>query len=356
MVASMSEFIAELRAVSKSYDGQKALQNINIQIGQSEFVALLGPSGCGKSTTLRVFAGFERIDSGEIRLNGKAVSKENYTPPEKREIGMVFQDLALFPHLSVAENIGFALKGNKKVRQERVNEMLELVGLAGLGNQMPHMLSGGQQQRVAVARALASRPNLILMDEPFSSLDAQLRVQLRWDIREILKREGVSVLLVTHDQNEAFSFADRIVMMNQGEIIQSGSPQEIYNQPENCWVASFVGGANFIPAIKDEMGLQTEVGRFDKGGDAFCHRCQLMVRPEDIEVKPANQDTYHGVIKKIDFLGNRGKLTIETRSGLEVVSYSNARQNWQHGDLVTLECQHTHVIHQPRLRTPNNLP
>lgn len=343
----MSEYIAELRAVNKSYDGQKALKNINIQIGRSEFIALLGPSGCGKSTTLRVFAGFERIDTGEIRLNGQAVSRENYIPPEKRNIGMVFQDLALFPHLSVADNIGFALKGKKREKQERVKEMLDLVGLSSLGQQMPHMLSGGQQQRVAVARALAARPNLILMDEPFSSLDTQLRVQLRWDIREILRREGVSVLLVTHDQNEAFSFADRIIMMNSGEIVQNGSPQEIYNQPENCWVASFVGGANFIPAIMDENRLQTELGAFEGKGNNFCSRCQLMVRPEDIEVKRATQDTYHGVIRKIDFLGNRGKLTIETKSGLEITSYVSSRQNWQNGDLVQLECQHSHVISQP---------
>ncbi len=234
----------ELRNVSKVYPGAavRAVDALDLRIAQGEILSLLGPSGCGKTTTLRLVAGFESPDRGAILFNQKNVAA---VPPEKRHIGMVFQDYALFPHLNVRGNVGFGLK-KRKHRRRRIEEMIELVGLSGMEGQMPHQLSGGQQSRVALARALAPEPAVILLDEPFSSLDADLRVRMQEDVTSIIKRAGATALFVTHDQREAMTISDRIAVMENGRLQQVGTPREIYQHPETEFVAGFVGRSNIL--------------------------------------------------------------------------------------------------------------
>jgi iron(III) transport system ATP-binding protein len=332
----MQEIIAELKEVSKTYETLTAVDSINLKIRKGEFTALLGPSGCGKSTILRILAGFEEVNQGTVTLNGQAVSGKDHCPPEKRGIGMVFQDLALFPHLNVADNICFGYKSNRTEKQQRASELLDLVGLKDMGHKMPHMLSGGQQQRVAVARALAPRPDLLLMDEPFSSLDFQLRLQMRKELWEILKNEGVTVVLVTHDCREAFDFADRVILMKQGRVVQEGSPVEVYHHPRNPWAAKFVGGANFISAEADQSSILSELGCFQNENGCQSGSCFQMVRPENISIQKAEPDQCSGHIQNINFLGDREVLTIRLKSGKNIKAYVESGQNWSLFDSVAV--------------------
>lgn len=240
-----------IQCLSKRYaDGALPVVNgLSLEVGQGELFALLGPSGCGKTTALRCVAGFLRPDSGTIRLGGRTLNDEAgaHVPPEARGVGFVFQDYALFPHLTVAQNVAFGLRAWPRAeRAARVDEVLRLVGLAGLERRAPHALSGGQQQRVALARALAPRPGLLLLDEPFSGLDALLRHEMRARVREILRAEGATALLVTHDQEEALQFADRVAVMQSGRIEQVGTPEEIYARPRTLFVAQFLGQTNLV--------------------------------------------------------------------------------------------------------------
>ncbi|WP_350343608.1 ABC transporter ATP-binding protein [Proteinivorax tanatarense] len=240
----------QLKSVSKTYLGtnKPAVNDINLSVKQGDIITLLGPSGCGKSTTLRLIAGFERTDSGSISLAENLVSdKSKWVPPENRGVGMVFQDFALFPHLDVFNNVGFGYKS--KDRTKRVKEVLELVGLSELAKRYPHELSGGQQQRVALARALARRPVVVLLDEPFSSLDADLRVQMRLEVKRIIKEAGATAVLVSHDQKDALAISDRIVVIKDGVIQQNGTPREIYQNPANKFVANFVGETNILKGV-----------------------------------------------------------------------------------------------------------
>jgi iron(III) transport system ATP-binding protein len=258
----------QLDGVTKSFGAVAAVADAALSVERGELLAVLGPSGCGKTTMLRLIAGFEMPDSGEVRIDGRAVSGGDWVPPERRHVGMVFQDYALFPHLSVAENIGYGLPRSR--RAERVAEVLALVGLAGLGERRPHELSGGQQQRVALARALAPEPSIVLLDEPWSNIDPLLRGAMRDDIARILRTAGVTVVLVTHDQEEAFSLADRIALMDAGRIVQVGTPEEMYYRPVTRRVAEFVGATNFVPA---QSRLGRALVKDDGGGD-------VLVRPE----------------------------------------------------------------------------
>jgi iron(III) transport system ATP-binding protein len=258
----------ELTAVTKRFGAVEAVRDASLRVKRGELLAVLGPSGCGKTTMLRLVAGFELPDEGAIRIDGRQVSGGAWVPPERRQVGMVFQDYALFPHLSVAENVGFGLP--RRMRAARVSEVLGLVGLGGLGGRRPHELSGGQQQRVALARALAPQPATVLLDEPWSNLDPALRGPMRDDIGRILREAEVTVVLVTHDQEEAFSLADRIALMDAGRIIQVGTPEEMYYRPVSRQVAEFVGAANFVPA-ESPLGK-----RFVPAGDAG----HVLVRPE----------------------------------------------------------------------------
>lgn len=234
--------------MSKAFDDCQVLHQIDLVIERGKLVALLGPSGCGKTTLLRLLAGFEWPDTGTIAINGRLVSGAGqHIAAEDRRVGMVFQEYALFPHLSVAANVGFGLRGTAQAKQRRVAEMLALVGLVDLGERMPHDLSGGQQQRVALARALAPSPDILLLDEPFSNLDAALRAQVRAEVRAILRETGTTCLFVTHDQEEALSFADEVAVLLDGRIMQIATPRTLYQQPVSREVAAFVGEANFLP-------------------------------------------------------------------------------------------------------------
>jgi ABC-type Fe3+/spermidine/putrescine transport system ATPase subunit len=242
--------VLELRALTKTYGAFTAVDQISLTVANGEMVSLLGESGCGKTTTLRMIAGFTRPDSGEVRIDGALV---NGIPPYKRNVGIFFQNYALFPHLSTWDNVSFGLKLNKSLSKAQVAEktaaMLELVKLGGLEKRFPRELSGGQQQRVALARALVTEPNILLLDEPLSNLDAKLRIEMQGEIKRIQRRLGITTIVVTHDQEEAVSLADRLVVMNKGRILQSAAPKAVYDAPSDSFVADFMGYANFIPGI-----------------------------------------------------------------------------------------------------------
>ena len=252
--------LVRVNQLTKSFDGQKVLAGINFEVKKNELLAILGSSGAGKSTLLRLIAGFEKPDAGEIVLEDRTISSpEHLTLPEKRQIGIVPQDGALFPHLSVYDNIGFGLTGKDK--DARINALLSLIELDGYGNRKPHELSGGQAQRVALARALAPKPKLVLLDEPFSALDAELRERLRLDVRRIIRAEGVSAILVTHDQEEALSLADRVAVLRDGEIVQIGTPTEIYNSPIDIGIATFLGDSILVDGKVLDGKVQTDLGK-----------------------------------------------------------------------------------------------
>jgi iron(III) transport system ATP-binding protein len=270
--------------VQKVFGTVRAVDNLDLQIRPGEILALLGPSGCGKTTVLRLIAGFERPDHGQITIDGRLVAApDRISPPEQRNVGMVFQQHALFPHLSVAANVGFGLRGNASARRERVREMLELVDLAGMEQRMPHQLSGGQQQRVALARALAPNPAVLLLDEPFSNLDADLRTSMRAQVRAILKRVGTTALFVTHDQEEALFMGDRVAVMRAGRLEQVATPQELFLAPASRFVAEFIGIASFLPAACTPAGLATALGNAPIAGKApAVGAVEVLVRPDDL--------------------------------------------------------------------------
>ena len=278
----------DVRNLSVNIQGKKILQNISMQLQQGQIASLLGPSGCGKTTLLRSLAGFQPVTSGEIYVRDKLFSKPGYSlAPENRHIGMMFQDLALFPHLTVEQNICFGLKSlAKDDQQARIKHVLELTELDQQENKYPHQLSGGQQQRVALARALAPKPEILLLDEPFSSLDPDLREQVATEVRKILKHENVTAVLVSHDQHEAFAMADEVGVMEKGNIAQWDSAYNIYHQPKTRFVADFVGLGTMIPAtVVDKQTLDTEFGQISgdiEDNHAVGNKVDLLVRPDDI--------------------------------------------------------------------------
>ena len=244
----------------KSFGDQIVVDDLSAAVAPGEILTLLGPSGCGKTTTLRLIAGLETLDQGEITIAGQVVnSGRKHVPTEKRRIGMVFQDYAIFPHLSVGKNVAFGLPRGKG-QAERVAEFLKIVGLAGMGERMPHELSGGQQQRVALARALAPSPAVLLMDEPFSNLDAALRVQMREEVRQLLVDAGITAIFVTHDQEEALFMGDRVAVMHHGRIEQLATPEEIFHRPQTRFVAEFIGQTDFLPGTVTADGVETPLG------------------------------------------------------------------------------------------------
>jgi iron(III) transport system ATP-binding protein len=278
----------EVRNIVKQFHGTQhsAVNDISFELHENEILALVGPSGCGKTTTLRLIAGLERLDDGLIRLNDRVVaSKLVFIPPEQRGVGMVFQDHALFPHLTVFENVAFGLRGQKSSDiKTTVGEMLHLVGLFSLSKRYPHELSGGERQRVALARALAPRPVLLLMDEPFSSLDADLRTEVREHVRNILKSMRATVIFVTHDQDEALFMGDRLAVLQKGQLEQIGTPEEIFHESNTRFVAEFMGNSDFLKGIVVSDGIQTEIGLLDQPVDLSKDTpVEIAVRSDDID-------------------------------------------------------------------------
>lgn len=322
----------ELNNLRKTFGTAVAVENFDLQVNKGEFVSFLGPSGCGKTTTMRMVAGFETPDQGHVRIDGNDIT---HVPPNKRNVGMVFQSYALFPHLNVRDNIGFGLKIANKPKSEinqRVDEMLALIKLEQLGNRFPHQMSGGQQQRVALARAIAVRPQVLLLDEPLSALDAKIRVSLREEIRAIQKRLGITTVYVTHDQEEAMSLSDRVVVMSEGRMEQVGTPFEIYNFPRTAFVATFVGTLNALQGtMADSSGEavtvdgQTvriaEAAKDKRSGEGVV----LRVRPEMLALNVPNaENQLKGTIDSVTFLGAIVRVGVKLEhSTLDVDLFNN---------------------------------
>ncbi|WP_439884636.1 ABC transporter ATP-binding protein [Pseudomonas syringae] len=320
--------LLNLRNLACGYDNQRVVQDLNLHLNAGDIGCLLGSSGCGKTTTLRAIAGFEPIHAGEITLAGEVISRPGWTlAPEKRRIGMVFQDYALFPHLSVAENIAFGIRKHPR-REQVTTELLELVNLAGLGRRYPHELSGGQQQRVALARALAPEPQLLLLDEPFSNLDGELRRRLSHEVRDILKARGTSAILVTHDQEEAFAVSDHIGVFKEGRLEQWDTPYNLYHEPQTPFVASFIGQGYFIRGqMIDHESVQTELGVL-RGNRAYPgvsgSAVDVLLRPDDIVHAPQSALKARVIGRTFQGASTLYRLQLPTGSQLEAIFPSHA--------------------------------
>ena len=324
-----------VRGVQKRFGATPVLTGVNLDVPAGGIVALLGPSGCGKTTLLRAIAGLERPDAGEIRVGERVLSGPGvFVAAERRRIGMVFQDWALFPHLSVARNVGFGLTRDER-KGGRIGEALELVGLAGLAERVPATLSGGQQQRVALARAIATRPSVILLDEPFSNLDAALRVQIRAEVARLLRDLGLTALFVTHDQEEAFLLGDHVAVMLAGVIEQQASPAELYAHPSSRAVATFVGDANFLPGEATGLVAETAVGAIPLR-DPATGPVDVLARPEQLEVCDPAPDGAGApaVIEAVEYYGHDAVYLIRPAAGPLFRSRVIATPRYRAGDQV----------------------
>ncbi len=310
----MGETLISLSNVSKDYNGSEAITDINLNITKNEFLTMLGPSGCGKTTTLRVIGGFEHPSKGEILFGG---IKINDIPPYKRKVNTVFQKYALFPHMNVYENIAFGLKIKKMVKSEinkKVSAMLDLVALSGFEKRSVNSLSGGQQQRIAIARALVNEPEVLLLDEPLGALDLQLRKEMQLELKTMQKRLGITFVYVTHDQEEALTMSDTVVVMNQGQIQQIGTPETVYNEPVNSFVAGFIGESNIVHGMMLEDFLvklaDKDVKCSDKG---FSHNepVDVVIRPEDLKIVDESEGIFTGVVKSAIFKGVHYEMIVE---------------------------------------------
>ena len=306
--------IVELRGVSKSFDGELVLDHIDLDIYDNEFLTLLGPSGCGKTTTLRIIGGFETADEGEVIFMGEEIGG---VPPHKRNVNTVFQRYALFPHLNVFENVAFPLREKKVPKAEidqRVNEMLSLVALKGFEKRSVTSLSGGQQQRVAIARALAGRPKVLLLDEPLAALDLNLRKDMQQELKNIQKATGITFIFVTHDQEEALSMSDTVVVMSEGRIQQIGTPIDIYNEPKNAFVADFIGESNIVDGVmlRDRrVSFSGHVFDCVDAGFELKEPVDVVIRPEDVDIVPADKGMLRGVVTSVTFLGVHYEIIVD---------------------------------------------
>ena len=323
------EHIIDLIDISKQYDGTDVLKEINLYIRKKEFITLLGPSGCGKTTTLRLIAGFETPTKGQILFGGQSMED---VPPYKRKVNTVFQRYALFPHLNVFENIAFGLRLKKLPQNEideRVNSMLEMVGLGGYSKRNVEKLSGGQQQRVAIARALVNRPEVLLLDEPLGALDLKLRKEMQLELKNMQQQLGITFVYVTHDQEEALTMSDTIVVMNEGRIQQIGKPVEIYNEPENAFVANFIGDSNILPGtmMRDKL-VRFDNRNFDCVDIGFGEdvAVDIVIRPEDIKLADEKSGMLTGTVNSVIFKGVHYEMAIETEGFIYTVQSTQMRE------------------------------
>ena len=341
-----------LEHVTKRFEatGAPAVDDLSLAVARGQILGLLGPSGCGKTTTLRLIAGFETPDAGRITIAGRTIADARagvHVEPEARGVGIVFQDYALFPHLTVGENVAFGLpRSGRSARGERVGQILDLVGLAELVDRYPHELSGGQQQRVAVARALAPAPAVILLDEPFSNLDADLRAQMRDEVEKILRSTGTTAIFVTHDQEEAFTIADQVGVLDRGRLEQLGPPEAIYHHPATPFVAEFVGAADFLPGIVTSQGIVTEIGVFGNvEGREPGEKVRVMIRPDDVTFVPDPQG--EAVILRRSFRGSENLYSLGLPSGHRVHSSQPSSAAFATGTRVRPEAHVLHVVTFP---------
>lgn len=315
----MTESIIELKGVSKIYDGNKALKSIDLTIYKNEFMTLLGPSGCGKTTTLRIIGGFEQPSSGDVFFEGKSISQ---VPPHKRKVNTVFQRYALFPHLNVYENIAFGLRIKKfeeKTIADKVSVMLKLVNLSGFEKRKVNSLSGGQQQRIAIARALVNEPEVLLLDEPLGALDLKLRKDMQLELKKMQQALGITFIYVTHDQEEALTMSDTIVVMSEGEIQQIGNPVDIYNEPENAFVADFIGESNILAGMMIRDKLVKFAEHTFECVDSGFHENQpvdVVIRPEDIKIVAEDEGMLSGIVRSVTFKGVHYEMIVHS-SGYE---------------------------------------
>jgi iron(III) transport system ATP-binding protein len=346
------ERVLELDGVVKEYAAETAVDSLSLSVREGELLTLLGPSGCGKTTTLRMMAGLERPDGGAVRLGGETVADESeFVEPENRDVGLVFQDFALFPHLTVAENVAFGLaEADEGETERRVDELLDLVDLAAHRDATPDELSGGQQQRVALARSLAPEPEILLLDEPFSNLDVRLRVEMREEVRQILKEAGVTAISVTHDQEEALSISDRVAVMNDGRVEQVGKPESVFEHPESRFVASFLGQAGFLSAWHEEGTVVTPIGNFapqrlnglttEYAGTDL----DVLVRPDDLRATVVDDSEADGRIIHRQYTGPSFVYRVELENGDVVHCQHNHVEELDIGKRVRVELDADHTL------------
>ena len=334
-----------LKDIAKTFGSVTAIPELTLEIKKEEFFSLLGPSGCGKTTILRLIAGLEKPDKGSIVIGERIIAGVEWVQPEKRRTGLVFQDYALFPHMTTFKNISFGLTGcSKNELKQKVMELLKMVGLSDAAQRYPHELSGGQQQRVALARALAPSPEVMLLDEPFSNLDADLRMELRTETKRILKKSGTTTILVTHDQEEAFSLSDRVGVLNNGRLEQVGTPEEIYHKPATRFVANFVGRADFVNGRIEGESVISDIGVFKCGGDIPCDTVDvdLMIRPDDVDFVIDPQG--NASIIEAEFLGADIIYKISLSSGKVIQSIKPSARIFSVGSRVRIAVDPAHII------------
>ena len=324
----MKKILIDLKNISKSYDGQMVLDDLNLYIRENEFLTLLGPSGCGKTTTLRIMGGFEVPDRGRVLFDGREITS---LPPNKRQLNTVFQKYALFPHMTIAENIAFGLKIKKKTKayiEDKIQYALKLVNLEGYGGRMPDSLSGGQQQRIAIARAIVNEPKVLLLDEPLGALDLKLRQDMQYELIRLKNELGITFIYVTHDQEEALTMSDKIVVMSEGRIQQVGEPEDIYNEPKNAFVADFIGESNIF------NGIMTGKYRVRFCGAEFTcvddvengTMIDAVLRPEDIQITPPGEGTIQGEVTSVVFKGVHYEITVQSGKNEIVIQSTRKAQ------------------------------
>jgi iron(III) transport system ATP-binding protein len=346
------ETVLRLEGLTREYGPEAAVSDFDLAVREGELLTLLGPSGCGKTTTLRMIAGLERPSAGEIRIGGEPVAGDGqFVAPEDRDVGLVFQDFALFPHLTVKENVTFGIDSwDEADREARATELLELVNLDSHRGKLPTQLSGGQRQRVALARSLAPEPDVLLLDEPFSNLDVRLRIEMREEVRRILKETGVTAISVTHDQEEALSISDRVAIMNNGRLEQVGKPEIVFENPESRFVASFLGRASFIRGQVYGDTVETVLGSLETAqlnGPVSAYEgaeIDVLVRPDDLAAVPANEATANGKILHRQYNGPTFVYRVELTNGSTVRCLHNHVETFEHGQSVTVSIAADHAL------------